>query len=236
MGNSKTAYPTTFSWNGNNIAMVVDIGPPETTVSMHEVTNNDSGGWVEKIAGLISGGEFTIKGNFYEGDIDGQVALQADHYSKTERTAIIALPSTFGTSLSMSAICTKFKLVTPMDGAAATFESTFECTGQVALSIGSSTGLTTPFFTVSSGTILPVASGDVYTYVVDVATGIDSITVTPTASAGTITVDGNEVISGEASSSIALGAAGSVTTITIVVTETNKSPKTYSLYVARALT
>jgi hypothetical protein len=64
-------------------------------------------------------------------------------------------------------------------------------------------------------------------------TDVASITVTPTAAAGVITVNGNAVTSGEASSAITLGAAGSNTTITVVVTETNKAPKTYTIVVVR---
>jgi hypothetical protein len=234
ISNAKTAYPTTFSWNGNVVAELTEISAPETEVSMHEVTNNDSAGWVEKIAGLISGGEFSIKGNFIESDTDGQIALQVDHIAKTVRTAVIALPAAFGTQLSMSSICTKFKPVTPMDGSAASFEATFEVTGQVAFTTSSSTGLTTPFFTVADGTIVPAAANDVYTYAVSVAAEVSTTTITPTAEAGTITVDGNTVVSGEASSTVTLGAAGSLTTATIVVAETGKSPVTYKLYIARA--
>ena len=51
---------------------------------------------------------------------------------------------------------------------------------------------------------------------------------------GIITVNGNVVDSGEASAAIALGAAGSITTITIVVSETGKVAKTYTVRVARS--
>ena len=233
--NAKSAHGTTLTWNGQDIAELTEITPPKTKLSKIEVTNNDSGGWVERIAGLLDGGEFSIKGNFYEGDTDGQIALQSDHIAKTARTAVITLPAAFGTSLTMTAYCTEFGLVTPQnDGGEVSFEATFSITGQPAFAVATSTGLTTPFFAVDTGTIVPTPAGDVYTYVVDVATGEDSITVTPTASAGTITVNGNTVTSGEASSAIALGAAGSVTPVTIVVTETGKASKTYTLYVARA--
>ncbi|WP_425291261.1 hypothetical protein [Dehalococcoides mccartyi] len=47
-------------------------------------------------------------------------------------------------------------------------------------------------------------------------------------------MNGNVVATGIASSAITLGAAGSVTVITIVVTETGKAPKTYTIYLSRA--
>jgi len=235
MSTAKSAYPTRISWGGNNIAEVTDVSSPETTVSMHEVTSNDSGGWVEKIAGLISGGEFSVKGNFYEGDTNGQIALYADHLSKTPREVVISLPTSFGSTFIATCICTKFKLVTPMDGASASFESSFEPTGVVTFTTETSAGLTSPFFVVSNdGVVAPTAASDVYNYVVTVLTGVTSVTITPTASAGVIKVNGSIVASGEASSAITLGSAGSVTDVTIMVTETNKSPKTYVLHVARA--
>lgn len=235
MSNAKSAYPTRISWNGNNIAEVTDVSSPETTVSTHEVTSNDSGGWVEKIAGLISGGEFSIKGNFYEGDTNGQIALQADHLARTPREVVISLPTSFGSRFVATCVCTKFKLVTPMDGSSASFEASFEPNGVVAFTTEASNGLTTPFFVVSNdGVVAPAASSDVYSYVVTVLTGITSITITPTASAGVIKVNESVVPSGSSSPSIPLGAAGSVTEVTIVVTEENKSPKTYVLHVARA--
>ncbi len=232
--NAKSAYATILTWNGHEVGEVTEIAPPETSLGMHPATNHASGGWVEKIPGLLEAGEFIVKGNFLPGDTEGQIALQADHVAKTSRTAVITLPAAFGTSFSMTAYCTKFKIATPQDGSQASFEATFEVTGEVTFTVATSTGLTTPFFTVSSGDIIPAAANDVYTYVVEVATGITSITVTPTAAAGTITVNGNVVESGEASSAITLGAAGSVTEVTIVVTEENKAPVTYVLYVARA--
>jgi len=232
---AKSAHGTTLSWNSQDIAELTEISPPKTKLSMKEVTNNDSGGWVERIAGLLDGGDFSIKGNFYAGDTDGQIALQADHIAKTARTAVITLPAAFGTTLTMTAYCTEFGLITPQnDGAEVSFEASFSITGTPTFTVATSTGLTTPFFAVSAGTIIPAAAGSTYTYVVDVGTAETSITVTPTAAAGTITVNGNTVATGVASSAITLGAAGSVTTVTIVVTETSKAPVTYTLYVARA--
>jgi len=72
-----------------------------------------------------------------------------------------------------------------------------------------------------------------YTYnSVTVANAVASITVTPTG-AGTITVDGITVTSGNASNPIAL-TAGVEKTITVVATETGKTAKTYTIKVTRA--
>lgn len=232
---AKSAYGTTLSWNGNDVAELTEIMPPETVVDTQEVTNNDSGGWKEFIAGLLDAGEISCKGNFIPGDTDGQIAVQADHVARTTRTAIITLPMALATTFTMTCICTKFKLVTPTDGKEASFEATFKITGEPTFTVSASTGLTDPFFVVSeSGVIAPSAANDTYTYVVTVGSTVESITVTPTATAGVITVDGNTVATGVASSAITLGSAGSVTEATIVVTETGKAPVTYTLYITRA--
>ena len=76
--------------------------------------------------------------------------------------------------------------------------------------------------------------GSTYTYnSVALLNAVSSVTVTPTGS-GTITVDGVEVVSGEASGSIAL-TEGVEKTITVVATETGKSAKTYTINVTRAV-
>ena len=75
-------------------------------------------------------------------------------------------------------------------------------------------------------------SGSNYTYNgVTVLNAVDSITITPTGS-GTITVDGTPVTSGSPSGSIAL-TAGVEKIILVVVSETNKSDKTYTIKITR---
>ena len=75
-------------------------------------------------------------------------------------------------------------------------------------------------------------AGTVYSYGLGVENNISSITVTPTG-AGTITVDGNAVTSGNASDAISL-TAGVEKSIVIVATETGKSAKTYTFKIMRA--
>jgi len=234
---ARSGHTTEISWNGNAVAEVTEIKGPKTSVKMKEVTNNDSGGWEELIPTIISSGTFSIKGNFLEGDTDGQIAIQSDHLAKTAREAIITLPAAFGITFSSAVTyCTEFEVITPVkSGDEVSFEATFRISGETTFTTATSTGLTDPFFSVSeSGVIVPDAAGDVYTYVVTVITTVESITVTPTAAAGVITINGNVVATGEASSAITLGAAGSVTEATIIVTETSKAPKTYTLYITRA--
>lgn len=238
MTSAISAFGATITWNGNDIAEMTTIGVPKTTVDTIDVTNNDStDGYREFLAGLHNGGTFSITGNFIAGDTDGQIALQTDMAAGTTREIVITKSSGF--TFTANAICTSFGPDDLVQGTstAVTFAAEFQITGKPTFAVTTSTGLTTPFFAMSeSAVIVPDPANAVYEYVATVLTGVSSVTITPTATAGTITVDGNTVATGEASSAITLGSAGSVTTSTIVVTETGKAPKTYTVYIARAAT
>lgn len=78
------------------------------------------------------------------------------------------------------------------------------------------------------------ASG-IYTYNgVTVANNIDSVTITPTG-VGSITVDGGVVLTDQASGPITLD-IGVQKTISVIVSESEKIPTTYSLYITRLAT
>ncbi len=90
---------------------------------------------------------------------------------------------------------------------------------------------------VSGATLAPVFASSTVSYTTTVANATTSVTVTPTVSDGTATikVNGTTVASGAASTSIPLGAEGSTTTITTVVTaQDGTTTKTYSVAVKRA--
>jgi predicted secreted protein len=200
-----------------------------------DITNHQSTGrFREFMAGLIDGGEVPIEGFLDVSDTNGQIKMVTDFGNGATKTAIVTGPNSILT-WTLSAFITKLKIGDhPIDGAIP-YSATVKITGAPVLAIATSAGLTTPFFAISeSAVVAPAASGSVYDYVATVLTAVTSVTVTPTASAGVITVNGNTVASGEASSAITLGAAGSITTITVVVTETNKAPKTYTIRVVRS--
>lgn len=235
MSNGYFAKGTTMTWNTHALAELTSIGGPSMKTDTIELTNHDSADtFREFVAGLRDGGEVTIDGNFIPGDTNGQIALVTDMQAGTARQIVITGPTAAAFTWTFNAICTAFEPSHPFDDKLS-FSATFKVTGKPALSISASTGLTTPFFAISeSAVIVPSPANDVYEYVATVLTGITSVTCTPTATAGVITVNGNTVATGEASSAIALGAAGSITTITIVVKETGKMAKTYTVKVARA--
>lgn len=229
------AYGTTFKWNGAAVAALSAINGIEITADTVEVTTLDSAnGYKEYIAGMLDAGEVSLEGYFEPTDTTGQHTMMTDMNSRTLRECIITFPASTGTTWTFNGIITTLKIGdAPVDGAIP-FAATIKVTGKPTFAVATSTGLTTPYFALSGDAVLaPAAAGDVYSYVATVLNAIDAITVTPTASAGTITVNGSTVTSGAASSEIAL-TAGAITVITIVVTETNKAPKTYTINVVRA--
>ena len=89
--------------------------------------------------------------------------------------------------------------------------------------------------TVTPGPLDPTFSSDVANYAVNVATSVDSVTVTarPQNANASMTINGQATASGQART-IGLGAAGSNTPIPIVVTAVNGSQNTYIVTVNRA--
>lgn len=230
------AKGTKLKWDGNLVGEIFNVDGLEVTAESEDTTTHDdaSDGYTTNMPGWKTASDVKIEGYYKPSDTNGQLALATDFESGAQKTAAIVFPGSTGEySFTGSVVGHKFGGAALKGGIG--FTATIKPSGKPTLSIGTSAGLTTPFFALSESAVLtPAAAGDVYDYVATVLTGVSSITVTPTAAAGVITVNGNTVATGVASSAIALGAAGTNTTITIVVTETGKAPKTYIIKVARA--
>ncbi len=231
---AKSAFGTTLKKGGTAIAELTNITGPSQTADEIDVSSHDSpDGYREFIQGMRDGGEITIEGHCVPGDT-GQAALWTDFQDGSLDEYVITFPTAFATTVTFDALVVAFDMTEPFEDKAG-FTATLKISGKPVKAVTASTGLTDPWFVVSeSAVVTPDEAGDEYTYVATVATGITSVTVTPTAAAGVITVNGNTVTTGEASSAITLGAAGTNTEVTIVVTETNKTAKTYTIWVARA--
>jgi hypothetical protein len=230
------AFGVTLTRDTHAIAEITNLSAPELSLDTLDVTSHDSPNkFREYIATVLDGGEVTLEGNFLAGDTNGQVALLSDMLAKTKQAFVMTFPTEVTATWTFSAYVTKFKAGDfPVDGKVP-FSASLKITSKPTLAIGASTGLTTTFFSISgSAVIVPAPANAVYEYVATVLTGVSSVTITPIAAAGVITVNGNVVGTGVPSSAITLGAAGSITDITIVVTETGKVPKTYVIHVARA--
>lgn len=231
--NATHSAGVTLSRDGNTIAEVtsingVGIGRDAKAATTLAMTAD------EYLAGRLKGNQITVGGFLYPGDTNGQIGLYNDVLNKTNQTFALDFPSSMAAQWTFTALVTGFNTDIPTDDGLP-FLVALQPQGAPVLNITESTGLTTPYFAISeSAVIMPDPAGDVYTYVATVLTGVSSVTVTPTATAGTITVNGTTVTTGVASGAITLGAAGSVTEIEVVVKETNKIAKTYTIYLARA--
>lgn len=240
MTQAKLGYGTTLTWNSKAVAQLKSIGVPEITTEMLDGTSFDSSDtFKEKIAGMLESGPIPIKGWFYPGDTNGQYAMIADQLSRTSRTFIVTLPTAMATTFTGTGYVSKFKVgdIAP-DG---TIEVDFEITptGKVTFAATASTGLTTPFFTVTDNvggaSITPAAANDDYEYIVSLNAGAVTYVVTPTATAGTITVtdsSGNPqtVLTGEDSTTLT-APTDSMETIYIDVKETSKTAVRYTLHI-----
>jgi len=236
MSQAQTSFGVSLLRGIVPVAEITSLTPPTFNSETIDVTNHDSlGRMAEFIGGMRSSDDVKITGNLILAD-PGQVLLLADQADGLVHAYTITFPAAWGASFGFSAVVLKFG-VTPFTakGDAVGFEVTMKISGAVTLNETLSAGLTTPFFVFSAaGLNVPVASGTPGTFVNNQATGATSVTLTPTATAGVITVNGAVVATGAPSSAIALGAAGSITDVTIVVKETGKVSKTYLIHVARA--
>jgi hypothetical protein len=229
-------YGATLTRDVTAIAEVKSIGVLGRTRTMIPATHLLSPDEYEEVVpGLKRAGALVITGNFIPGDTGGQAGLESDFEDGTLQSFTLAYPDDMGTTFEFDAYVSALEVgeVTP-EGLIG-FSATMTIQGKPALGVTYSTGLTTTFFAMSeSAVIVPAPANAVYDYVATVLTGVTSVTVTPIAAAGVIRVNGNIVATGQASSAITLGAAGSVTDVTITVKETNKAKRTYIIHVARA--
>jgi len=221
--------------DGNTVAELTKIGPVGKTRKTIDCTNmNTTGGYEEFIGGMRSGGVVAVEGNFIAGDADGQMGMQTDFDGEAAQDFIVVFPTAITATWTFSGVVTKFQTDFSVNNKVP-FSAEIQISGEPVLAVTASAGLTTPFFVVSeSAVVTPDESGTKYEYIASVLTAISSVTVTPTATAGVIRVNGSIVTTGNPSSAIALGAAGSITDITITVTETGKVATTYVIHVGRA--
>lgn len=234
MSNAVHAYGTTLTRDGNAIAEITNLGGPSLAADSLDVTSHDSSnGYREFIQGLRDGGELSIEGNFYPGDSNGQAGLLTDFNAGTVQSFVMTFPASTGTTWTFSAIVTAFETTAPVDDKMG-FSATLKITGKPILATSASNNITALVLT--TATLYPVFAATTYDYVA-VSTG-DTCTVTATFAAGTCTLTANgldqELTSTVASSAISLGADGTRTVITLVVQETGKSAKTYTIDVANA--
>jgi predicted secreted protein len=231
-GKKTHAFGTKFNWDGKQVASINNIGGVEFNVDTVDVTTHDSeGAFKEFIAGLLDAGDVPISGFFDHTDTDGQLAMVADCASRLIKPATIVFPASTGTQWAFNGLITNIKVGDAPTDDGIPFSATIKISGKPILTVTTAAGLTN--LAVTGATLVPAFSAAVKGYIATASAATETITVTPTA-AGIIKVNGTVVTSGSASGNIALGEAGSITSIIIEVTEENKAPKVYTISVARA--
>ena len=232
MSEATGALGTTLARDGNVISELTKIGSPKYKMDTIDVTNHQStDGFKEFIGGLLEAGELPLEGNFIPGDTNGQVGLVTDMMAKTKQNFVLTFPNSV--TFTFAALVTAFELGDADVSGALTFKAALKISGKPALGITVAANLTD--LVVTTGTLVPAFAGATKEYVVNIATDQTTVTVTPTcAAANSIEVDDNVVATGQPSSPITLGAAGSVKTITVVTKQAGKSDNIYTLYLTRA--
>ena len=229
------AYGTTFTWNGHVIAEVISIGNLSLKREDIDATHLSSPDFFkEYLAGWGDAGVLPIECNFIPSDTDGQIAMATDFAAGTKRTAVI---TAYDGSWTHTFIGYLNSLEFGFDSSKQLgFNGAVKISGKPTFGYTAATG---PSGLVITGnvtgplTLTPTYAAGVYAYACDGSSDA-TVTVTVTAAgADTITVNGSSVSSGVASSAITL-TAGALTTITVVVGETGKVSKTYTVVISGA--
>jgi len=230
------AMGTLLKRNGHTIAEVNSISAVEITLeTMDTTTLNSTSGFREFIGTHFSGGDVTLECNYDPSDADGQGGLKADQVAKIVQSFELVFPPETGTTVAFSGVITKWGIGDVKVDGKVGLKVTIKVSGEITVNQLESEGLTTTFFSISADAdISPDPANDVYEYIATVLDEITSVTVTPYAATGVITVNGAVVTSGQASTAITLGAKGSITDITITQKDTGKVPLAYVIHLFRA--
>ena len=226
------AFGTEFSWNGETVAGLNAINGIEITAETVDVTTHDSeGAFREFLTGFLDAGEVSLEGFFDPEDTTGQQAMLASSLAREIKQCIITFPASTGATWTFNGLITAIKIGdAPVDNAIP-FSATIKPSGQPVFATATATGLTN--LTMDGATLIPTFDEEIKNYVATATDSTEAVKVTPTAT-GTIKVNGNVVATGQASSDIMLGDAGTITVITIEVAEEDKATKKYTISVARA--
>lgn len=220
------------------IAGLYEIGEfgPEAD-DVERTTHGSPGGFRRFARGLLDPGTMTFSGYWvaHPSQLGMIQETQGEFVYEAEYPYRITLPNGMGQWAGGGFLkTTKFN---PQMDANLEFNGEIRLSGQGVFTVTFAAGLTTPFFVVSTATdTVPAKAQSTTSYVVNVPTGSASVTITPTAAVGIITVNGTTVATGVASGAVALGSAGSITRAHIEVAEDGKATKTYTLDIVRATT
>ena len=215
------------------IAELNNIGGPNLTSEDLEVTSHDSpGGWKEFMSGLKDGGAVTIDGHFVPEEATHQT-LHSD-VGGLVRNYRMLLPTAVADEnkarWTFAAKVNSVNFTNPAGNNTMGFNASLKISGEPEITLIGSGGLTA--LAISEGVLTPAFDNAVYEYSASVANATDSLTVTPTAASHDITVNGETVLTTEASDPIALSVG--LNRIYIVAKEDDKHAMAYTVYVYRA--
>lgn len=233
---AKCTIGTNILRNGLALGEMYEPSMPDTTGDLNDTNSqNNIGGVKTTCVGWIGNGVLGFK-IFYTGSTAQEVLREAI-YDRAFDIWEVVLPMDFNdgkNGFTWSGQISKCRLMA--DGSAPAYlDMEVTVNGKITATATASAGLTTGFFSIADDdanalTPSPVAAGDDYEYTIEAYSDSASVTITPTATAGTIRVNGTVVATTAASSAITLNTGtGAVTMIPITVKELNKTSKIYWL-------
>lgn len=203
---AKMATGAMVLYNGTVYAELTDISPPSFSVEKVDATSHDSTNKVS-IAGQSSFGDLTFKANFINDA--SQAALRVLALAKTTGLWRFVYPASSGLpTYSVPGFISSLSITAPLKGSVAVMSVSITPTEAVAEVTTVATALTTPFLVLTKtegGTVTGVPAASATSHVIDYTmpqATVTSYTLTPTASAGTIYVNGVVVSTGAASGAI----------------------------------
>ncbi|MDP2363718.1 MAG: phage tail tube protein, partial [Ignavibacteria bacterium] len=200
MADAVAAHGTVLLWNWHKILELTNITGPSESRETIDITSHDSTDrYKEFVAGVASGGEVSLEGNFIKGDINGQIKFHADIQSGTKRTGYIVMPMAVGGSLLFEAHAKGFAPAFPYEdkiGVSGSLEVTGKPTLLTVQSAGI-TGLTGIEQNIGAAlSITPAIAAGTYAYICTVNTASTWVKLTVTAAGHTIYVQGVTQTSG----------------------------------------
>lgn len=230
---AKAGNTTTLKIGATTVGEVKKISPIGSKRDEIDVTTLSSAA-KEFILGMADFGTVTVTINWYPGDA-GQTAIRTAFANQTIDTYTITFPTALGAAYTFQALV----LESPgpdIGNDVLQSEIILRCTGAANLGLTASGGITA--LALSAGTVAPTFATATLNYYCTWTT-TTSTTVTVTAASHTIDlyVDGvvfqTGVTSGAASNAISSFAAQSSKKLDIIVYETGKTPKVYTIILTR---
>lgn len=239
---STTATPTILAktkLDGTLIEQVDKIPVPEGKIGKINITNQDSGYGEENMPGRFSPGDTAIEGVYAAGlpGIQFLKSKAADYKKHNLEVSFIN-----GESIKANCYLGPFLVKDDKDRLVYSVDVMVLGIPDVAADLAS---LTTPYFTVKdqadsaitdiTGSAGAGAAATPGFYIVRAANTVTSLKISPTDTATDAVLYVNDTaVSSGGTATVALGAAGTNTTITIRVTEPSKGDAYYFLYVTKA--